>query len=1339
MRFANKLSGLTTIHGLRFSSVLLLSAWCAMAGASASQPAKPGSPGPGAAAPGSPAKQAAMRSTLSNLPLSNLPLVFEPNRGQTDPRVSFLARGGGYTLFLTRSEAVVALSGSAPIRIRPSCAQEPQAIEGLEPTGGISNYFIGNDPARWTTNVPNYRKVQYTGVCPGVDVTYYGNPRKLEYDFTLSAWTDPGTVQVEYEGAESVRLAANGDLVVKTASGELVQHKPRAYQVIGGRQVRVEAGYRVTKGNRVEFAVARYNRRQPLVIDPVLVYSTYLGGSGGDTGSAIALDTFGNAYVTGHTLSSDFPTVNPPFQGNQLLDDAFVAKISANGATKVYATYLGGGADDLGLGIAVDTSGNAYVTGQTHSVNFPLMNPFQGTGGGVLSDAFVTKLNASGSALLYSTYLGGSGVEQGTGIAVDNIGNAYVTGSTSSGTDFPHTANAFQTVNHSLTGLTNAFVTKLNTTLTGAASLVYSTYLGGTAADQAFAIAVDRVSAGCTGVGAACACVTGSATSSVNFPVTPGSFQTVKPSAAGLDSAFVTKLNPTGTAPLIFSTYLGGSGSDVGHGIAVDTNGNAYVTGATGSVNFPTKNPIQVATGGGLSDAFVTKLNPALAGPASLIYSTYLGGLGTDVGNGIAVDSSGTAYVVGTTGSSNFPVFPTVSPLFGTGFIFVSALNPAGTSFAYSTYLSGGAVDQGLGIAAGFGNAYVTGQTTSTSFPILNAVQPILGGGNNGPGNAFVTVISLGNQPPTVVSGTPASATTSPQTFAFTARDPDGSSDIANVYFLVNTSPTVAANTCHGLYNRATNALFLYNDALTLALGPLRPGSAGTLQNSQCVVNGIGSSVTVSGTDLVLNLNLGSVGTFANGKNVYLLVTDNEAHATAWVQTGTWTLTPPQPPVVVSGTPVSATVSPQTFAFTARDPNGFSDIANVYFLVNTTPTILPNTCHGLYNRATNALFLYNDALTAALGPLTPGSAGTLANSQCVVNGIGSSVTASGTDVILNLNLGSPGTFVNGGKNVYLLVTDNEAHATGWVQTGTWTLTAVNPAPTVVSGTPAIATASPQTFAFTARDPNGFSDIANVYFLVNGSPTVAANTCHGLYNRATNALFLYNDTLTVALGPLTPGSAGSLANSQCVVNGIGSSVTMAGTDVMLNLNLGSPGTFVNGGKNVYLFVTDNEAHATGWVQTGTWTLTAAQPPTVVSGTPAIATVSPQTFAFTARDPNGFSDIANVYFLVNTSPTILPNTCHGLYNRATNALFLYNDTLTLALGPLTPGTAGTLANSQCVINGIGSSVAASGTDVVLNLNIASVGIFAHGAKNVYLLVTDNEAHVTGWVMTGTWNIP
>jgi hypothetical protein len=717
MRFANKVIGSTTIHGWRFCSALLLPALCAMAGTSTSQPAnKPGRERPGVAAPESPAKQAAIRSTLANLPL-----VFEPNLGQADPQVSFLARGGGYTLFLTRREAVVALSGSAPIRIRPSCAQEPQAIDGVEPTGGISNYFIGNDPARWTTKVPNYRKVQYTGVCPGVDVTYYGNPQKLEYDFTLSAWTDPRTVQVEYEGAESVRLAANGDLVVKTASGELIQHKPRAYQVIGGRQVRVEAGYRLTKGNRVEFALARYNRQQPLVIDPVLVYSTYLGGSGGDIGRSIAVDLAGNAYVTGRTLSVDFPTASPLQLHNAGGVDAFVAKISAAG-TKVYATYLGGESTDDCLGIAVDASGNAYVTGQTSSINFPLMNPLLPASLQFI-DAFVTKLNFNGSALLYSTYLGGTGLEEGTGIAVDNIGNAYITGSTNS-TNFPATAGAFQIVNHSTAlGSNNAFVTKLNTTLAGQASLVYSTYLGGSVADQALAIAVDS---------SGNAYVTGSANSS-DFPRTAGSFLTIKPSVAGLPSAFVTKLNANGTG-LMFSTYLGGSGSDSGAGIAVDTNSNTYVTGAASSLNFPTLNPIQAANGGG-TDAFVTKLNPA---GTALVYSTYLGGAGTDLGTGISVDSSGSAYVVGTTDSSSFP---TQNALAGitSGFIFVSALNPAGNGFAYSTFLSGGAQDAGLGIAAAFGSAYVTGLTASASFPIANAMQPVLGGSAS---NAFVTVIS---------------------------------------------------------------------------------------------------------------------------------------------------------------------------------------------------------------------------------------------------------------------------------------------------------------------------------------------------------------------------------------------------------------------------------------------------------------------------------------------------------------------------------------------------------------------------------------------------------------------
>ena len=336
-----------------------------------------------------------------------LPLVFEPNLGQTDARVSFLARGEGYTLFLTRREAVVSLRGAQPISIRPTCAQEAHDIQGLEATGGISNYLIGSDPGRWTTNVPNYRKVQYTGVCPGVDVTYYGNPQKLEYDFTLSAWADPRAIQMEYEGAESVRLSATGELIVKTAAGDLVQQKPRAYQLIGGRQVEVAAGYRLTPRNHVEFALAQYDRQHPLVIDPVLVYSTYLGGTGGDSGASIALDAVGNAYVTGAAQSVDFPTTTPLQAQNAGKYDAFVAKISADGATRLYATYLGGESDDFGLGISVDTSGTAYVVGQTNSVHFPVLNSIQAFSG--FYDAFVARLNASGTALMYSTYLGGSG------------------------------------------------------------------------------------------------------------------------------------------------------------------------------------------------------------------------------------------------------------------------------------------------------------------------------------------------------------------------------------------------------------------------------------------------------------------------------------------------------------------------------------------------------------------------------------------------------------------------------------------------------------------------------------------------------------------------------------------------------------------------------------------------------------------------------------------------------------------------------------------------------------------------------------------------------------------
>jgi len=410
----------------------------------------------------------------------------------------------------------------------------------------------------------------------------------------------------------------------------------------------------------------------------------------------------------------------------------------------------------------------------------------------------------------------------------------------------------------------------------------------------------------------------------------------------------------------------------------------------------------------------------------------------------------------------------------------------------------------------------------------------------------------------------------------------------------------------------------------------------------------------------------------------------------------------------------------------------------MYFLVNTSSAITANNCHGYYNRASNTLWLYNQAATGFLGPLTPGGAGTLDNGQCSISGAGSSVVSGpGTDLVLNLAMSKLGAYASAGQRVYLWVKDNEDRETGWVQTGTWG--------TVVSNTP-IAYGDPtnsatlnQTFYFTGRDLDGKGDIQNIYFLINRTATISANNCHGYYNRASNSIWLWNDAGTAFLGPLTLGSAGTLANSQCSISGPGSSVPNAGsTDLMIILNMTRLGTYAITTQNVYVWVKDNEAHETGWVQTGTWGSIPANAPVVVSGTPVSSTSANQLFTFTGRDLDGYLDIENIYFLINTSATITANNCHGYYNRSTNKLWLYNDAATGFLGPLTPGNNAVLENSQCSITGLNSSIVAGpGTDLVLNLAMVLKGAYTTGTQKVYLWVKDYERMETGWIQTGTWS--
>jgi hypothetical protein len=674
-----------------------------------------------------------------------LPLSFEANRGQADESADFLARGPGYTVALAPTEAVFALSArnseaahfTPPTVLRMNLVganqkAHPAGVAALE---GKVNYMIGSDQDRWRTDIPTYGRVRYNEIYPGIDLVYYGNQRQLEYDFVIAPGRDAGRIAFEFSGAERVEIdEKTGDLLMTMGEKVIRQHKPIGYQQTKGGRREVESRYAVKEGGRVGFEVGEYDRSAPLIIDPVLVYSTYVGGSGGDQGLHVAIDALGNAYICGFTTSTNFPTANALQATNAAFQDAFVTKINAAGTAFVYSTYLGGDGNEQARGLAVDSSGNAYVTGFTNSTNFPTVNAFDATIGSNGDDAFVTKLNAAGNALVYSTYLGGDdSAEFGQAITVDSAGSAYVTGNTFSD-DFP-TVNPIQAANAG--GSTDAFLSKLNP---AGSALVYSTYLGGGDNDSGEGIKVD--SAGNAYVGGD--------TFSTNFPTA----SPIQAANGGNGDVFVLKVNAAGNA-LVYSTYLGGSLRDACEDLAIDSAGNAYLTGDTESDNFPTANAFQGTNGGTvlLQDAYVTKINAA---GSALVFSTYLGGTGGEVGFGIAVDSAGSVYLAGATGSNT--TFPTVDAIqcarAGSADVFATKFKADGSALIYSTYLGGAANDEARGVAVdSLGNAYIAGKTSSTDFPTLNAIQSTFGGETAPFGDAFL--VKLNDAPGPGCSSTP--------------------------------------------------------------------------------------------------------------------------------------------------------------------------------------------------------------------------------------------------------------------------------------------------------------------------------------------------------------------------------------------------------------------------------------------------------------------------------------------------------------------------------------------------------------------------------------------------------
>jgi uncharacterized repeat protein (TIGR01451 family) len=926
-----------------------------------------------------------------------LPLIFEPNRGQSDPQVKFLAHGSGYGLFLTADEAVLTLRHSAAlqfsvVRMTLEGASQNSTVGGTDELAGKSNYFIGNDAAKWQTDVPQFARVRYRGVYPGIDLVYYGKQGQLEYDFEAAPGSDPEKVAFRFQGAKNLSIDRAGNLVLAVGDGQVTLEAPRIYQRFGKEERRVDGRFELRGKDGAGFELGSYDRRRTLIIDPVLTYSTYLGGSSDEactvilgvaTGvsgcPAVAVDTSLNAYIAGSTMSSNFPfpPAGSPFQASLVgTANVFVAKFNSTADTLLFSTYLGGNTVDTTAGLAVDAGSNVIVAGNTSSSNFPTNGTngaFQTAPLSTHNHVFVSKLDSAGHTLIYSTYLSGNGIDTATGVALDPGGNAYVTGTTTSTevqTGFPSTLGAFQIASRAASQF---FLTKVNPTLSGLNSVPYSTYFGGSTPNSGETlgggVAVDANSN---------AYITGG-TTFTDMPVLNSFQATLK---GGVD-VFVAEINPaavTGTQ-LLYSTYLGGSGDDIAHGIAVDSALSAYVTGSTTSTDFPAAGTgvFQPTPGGGM-DAFMAKLGAVAAsgvnpGTVPLNYFTYLGGSGDDVGLGIVVDNNGQsvgasqgARITGWTTSADFPARNNpVQAGFGGGHDgFVARIDTTATSPTalghYATFLGGSGDDYGTGIAVDLqGASYVAGETRSADFliqahPRDPSFQPGLSGGSD----AFLSKlgpmvdlrVSVVASPTTVGVGNQV-------TFTYTIEN-DG--DFTSGITFVDTLPVSGATFVSATTSTSSNSCGQPSGGTVVCnIGVLNAGGSGETGGTATVtvvLTPIANATPQTSTVFLSNSGSVSVSgsTFSAGANATVAVNDfslSMAPAAATVAAGvpaqyTATLVPTG---IFSGTisvscsaglPTAATCTETTPSF--QNPNGSVStdlIINTVTRVTTTGQVTP--------------------------------------------------------------------------------------------------------------------------------------------------------------------------------------------------------------------------------------------------------------------------------------------------------------------------------------------------------------------------------------------------------------
>lgn len=1219
-----------------------------------------------------------------------IPVWFVP--GQPGPgSPAFVAADGGYTAEFYPSRVRYQGRG-LQLDMEFLGTSAPPILYGADPAASRVNFLTGS---RRETGIQPFQTIYYAGLYPGIQARFTGLGGHLKYEFITAAHASPSVIRLRYRGAHRINLEADDSLTVTSDAGTWREAPPYCYQVDAAGQLPVACRFVLHGPDTIGFSAAGADPSLPLWIDPVLSFSTLVGNAGNSTATAVATDVAGSAYIAGYTDGQNLGGVAPARADSGGVEAA-VLKISGVTQQIVYVTYLGGSGDDRAFGIQVDSAGNAYVTGWTTSGNFPTASASQGSKRGY-KDAFVSKLNPSGSTLLFSTYFGGSGDDSGNAIAL-NATTVAIAGETQSA-DLT-TMNPSQGTSG---GRQDAFVVLFN--ISGA--LTGASHFGGSGDESGRAIAFLPDGS----------YVIGGNTDSPDLPLR-SAFQSA---LRGSRDGFVAKF--TG-ANRDFSTYLGGSGGtpvfpESVEAIAADSAGNIYLGGLTPSADFPTANALYSAYGGGDADGFLAKLSPS---GSQLLVSTFLGGRGRDAVSGLSVAPDGAVAVVGSTSSANLPVLqPLVAGYRGGIDAFVYRFESTLSTVTFGTYLGGAGADAASGVSCSpDGDYWVAGQSTSQDFPTASPAQQPTGSSLR----FFISRLAF-QQKVKPVSVTPSEATGLAQTFTFEFTHPLDAAQIAGVQVLLANSWS-PSRACLVQLLPGTSQVSLADDSGTTWSSALT-GAAAILENSQCQLNVAGTSFTRSGKGLTVNVPLVFKPSFKGLREIWAAAWDANTSLSP-VQLGFYTVVGSQPPVVNSIAPASSTGAGAIFVVTLSDPNGASDISGLQFVINTGWDGT-NACYLYYLRDAGSVSLADDQISTWT-PVRFGSADTAQNSQCAISGTGSSVSEFGNVLSLAVNLTFKPAFA-GLRYVYVNAWDRDGLDTGAIRTTWYQVTAGSNRPPVPSQTaPASGSGRGGLFTFSVSDSGGAADISGVQIFINSTFSNHGG-CLIYHQRGSPYIALANDAQTVWIQARL-GTADTAENSQCTIGGVQSSAVASGNDLVLKIPITFKPAFA-GTKGVFVTAWDQANASSGPVDTGVYTVN--DPPSVVSVSPNAGAGTSERFQVRLTDPNGGGDIQAAFLAFNKIESAAGG-CLIYYERGYTRLFLLNDAGSDFTG-VTPGSSETAVNSKCTLKGAGSSFTVSGNDLVLqaDLTFQPAGT---GAQNMYVAAVDRAGAVLTLVKAGSYTV-